>query len=83
MTLHCYTTTSSAKKSGDGDAESLLDLTHFLSPAVSCNFFYFYYVLDVIFSLHVDCNRSSLQSKLMKSGSFLIYFCIIPLTSMK
>jgi hypothetical protein len=35
MTLHCYTTTSSAKKGGDGNAESLLDLMPFIPPAVS------------------------------------------------
>jgi hypothetical protein len=35
MTPHCYTTTSSAKKGGDGDAESLLDLMPFMTHAVS------------------------------------------------
>jgi hypothetical protein len=35
MTSHYYTTTSSTKKSGDGDAESLQDLMPFMPPAVS------------------------------------------------
>jgi hypothetical protein len=35
MILHCYTTTSFAKKSGDHDAESLLVLMPFMSHAVS------------------------------------------------
>jgi hypothetical protein len=35
MTPHCYTTTSSIKKGGDGDTESLLDLMPFMPPAVS------------------------------------------------
>jgi hypothetical protein len=35
VVLHCYSTTSFAKKHGDGDAESLLFLTLFMPPAVS------------------------------------------------
>jgi hypothetical protein len=35
MVLYCYTTTSFAKKSGDGDAKSLLFLTPFMPPATS------------------------------------------------
>jgi hypothetical protein len=35
MVVHCYTTTSFAKKSGDGDVESLLFLTLFMPPVVS------------------------------------------------
>jgi hypothetical protein len=35
MVVHYYTTTSFAKKSGDGDAESLLFLTYFMPPVVS------------------------------------------------
>jgi hypothetical protein len=35
MVLHCYTTTSSVKKSGDGDAESLLALMCFMPPIIS------------------------------------------------
>jgi hypothetical protein len=35
MVVHCYTTTSFAKKSGDDDAESLLFLTPFMPPAIS------------------------------------------------
>jgi hypothetical protein len=35
MTLHYYTINSSAKKSGDGDTESLLFLTLFMPHVVS------------------------------------------------
>jgi hypothetical protein len=35
MALHCYTTNYFVKKSGDGDAESLLFLMPFVLPAVS------------------------------------------------
>jgi hypothetical protein len=35
MVVHCYTTTSFAKKSGDGDVEYLLFLTLFMPHAVS------------------------------------------------
>jgi hypothetical protein len=35
MALHCYTTNSFVKKSGDGDAESLLFLMSFMPPVVS------------------------------------------------
>jgi hypothetical protein len=38
MTLHCYTTTSSAKKGDDGDVESLLDLMPFMPHAISFDF---------------------------------------------
>jgi hypothetical protein len=49
MIVHCYTTTSSAKKNNADDAESLLVLTHFMLPVV---FLYFCYVLDVISLTH-------------------------------
>jgi hypothetical protein len=45
MIVHCYTTTSSAKKNSAGDAESLLVLTPFMLHVF---FLCFYYVLDVI-----------------------------------
>jgi hypothetical protein len=45
MIVHCYTTTSSAKKNSVGDAESLLALTPFMLPVF---FLCFCYVLDVI-----------------------------------
>jgi hypothetical protein len=45
MIVHCYTTTSSAKKNSVGDVESLLVLTLFMLPVV---FLCFCYVLDVI-----------------------------------
>jgi hypothetical protein len=45
MIVHCYTTTSSAKKNSASDAESLLALTPFMLPIV---FLCFCYVLDVI-----------------------------------
>jgi hypothetical protein len=35
MSLHCYSTNSSTKENGDGDAESLLSLTPFMTPVVS------------------------------------------------
>jgi hypothetical protein len=35
MSLHCYSTNSSAKENGDGDAESLLSLMPFMPPTVS------------------------------------------------
>jgi hypothetical protein len=35
ITPHYYTTTFSAKKNGDGDVESLLDLMTFMPPAIS------------------------------------------------
>jgi hypothetical protein len=35
MVVHCYTTTSFVKKSGDGDAKLLQFLTPFMPPAVS------------------------------------------------
>jgi hypothetical protein len=35
MVVHCYTTISFAKKSGDGDAEPLLFFTPFMPPIVS------------------------------------------------
>jgi hypothetical protein len=35
MVVHSYTTNSFAKKSGDGDVESLLFLSPFMPPAVS------------------------------------------------
>jgi hypothetical protein len=35
MIVHCYTTTSFPKKSGDGDVESLLFLTPFMPHVVS------------------------------------------------
>jgi hypothetical protein len=52
MIVHCYTTTSSAKKNSADDAESLLILTPFMLPVV---FLCFCYVLDVI-SLTVSRN---------------------------
>jgi hypothetical protein len=45
MIMHCYTTTYSAKKNSNGDAESLLVLTLFMLPVF---FLCFCYVLDVI-----------------------------------
>jgi hypothetical protein len=45
MIVHCYTTTSSAKKNSVDDAKSLLILTPFMLSVV---FLYFCYVLDVI-----------------------------------
>jgi hypothetical protein len=48
--LHCYTTNSFAKKSGDGDAESLLSLMSFMPPAI---FFFSFYALVVSFRLLV------------------------------
>jgi hypothetical protein len=44
--VHCYTTNSFAKKSGDGDAKSLQFLTSFMSPAVSS-----VYVMSLMYSL--------------------------------
>jgi hypothetical protein len=35
MVVHCYTTNSFVKKSGDVDAKSLIFFTPFMSPAVS------------------------------------------------
>jgi hypothetical protein len=32
MVLHCYSTSSFVQMSGDGDAESLQDLRHFMPP---------------------------------------------------
>jgi hypothetical protein len=46
MVVHCYTTTSFAKKSEDGDAELLLFLTPFIPPAVS-----FVSVISLMYSL--------------------------------
>jgi hypothetical protein len=71
MVLRCYSISSFVQRSGDGDTESLLDLI----PLRRC--IYFCYVLLVVFRLHVDCNRSSLQFKSMKYGSFaniLLYY---------
>jgi hypothetical protein len=46
MVVHCYTTTSFVKKSGDGNAESLLFLTPFIPLAVS-----FVFVMSLMCSL--------------------------------
>jgi hypothetical protein len=45
--VHCYTTNSFIKKSGDGDAESLQFLTPFMPPVVSsASVMSFMYSLD-------------------------------------
>jgi hypothetical protein len=34
MVLHCYSISSFVQRSGDGDVESLLDLTSFMPPHI-------------------------------------------------
>jgi hypothetical protein len=63
---HCYPSSSFVQRGWDGDAESLLSLMPFMTPQ------FYLYLLCPCYSirLQVDCNRSSLQSNLIKHGSF-------------